>query len=172
VGNKASYGGGIYCWWSYPTLINTILWDNQAPIGKEIYLGTSADPSILSISYSDVDGGQLSAYIDSNCTLNWNDGMIDADPLFVTGPFGDYYLSQVAAGQSGGDENLFPLQAVNSPCVDAGKPELLLATTNTLIGTTTTRTDWVPDSGIIDMGYHYPLMDIQIPPGHQLEEVP
>ncbi len=36
-------------------------------------------------------------------------GNIDLDPLFVSGPDGDYYLSQIAAGQ-----------AVDSPCVDAG----------------------------------------------------
>ena len=59
------------------------------------------------------------------------------DPLFVSGPDGDYYLSQIAAGQP-----------VDSPCVDAGDPESPLING-------TTRTDEVPDSGIVDMGYHY-----------------
>jgi hypothetical protein len=65
--------------------------------------------------------------------------MIDADPLFVTGPQGNYYLSQIAAGQG-----------TDSPCVDTGDPA-----SHMIVGTT--RTDEVPDSGVVDMGYHYPL---------------
>jgi hypothetical protein len=66
-------------------------------------------PSTLTISCSDVKGGKSSIHVESNCTLNWGAGMIDADPLFVTGLEGDYYLSQIAAGQ-----------ASDSPCVDTG----------------------------------------------------
>ena len=66
-------------------------------------------------------------------------GNINSDPLFVTGPLGDYYLSQIAAGQ-----------AQNSPCVDTGDPA-----SSMIIGTT--RTDEIQDSGVVDMGYHYPL---------------
>ena len=40
-------------------------------------------PAILSIEYSDVKGGQASVHVDTGCTLNWGQGNIDADPLFV-----------------------------------------------------------------------------------------
>ncbi len=55
----------------------------------------------------------------------------------MTGPLGDYYLSQTAAGQ-----------AQTSPCVDAGDP---LAT----LPYGTTRTDEVPDAPPADIGFHY-----------------
>ncbi len=65
-------------------------------------------------------------------------GSFSADPMFVTGPDGNYYLSNTAAGQAG-----------TSPCVDTGNPTL------TSSGTGSTRSDHVSDTGIIDMGCHY-----------------
>ncbi|UCF44472.1 MAG: hypothetical protein JSV99_06070, partial [Planctomycetota bacterium] len=69
-------------------------------------------------------------------------GNIHSDPCFVSGPLGDYYLSQVAAGQE-----------IQSPCVDAGSD--LAANLGMWIHTT--RTDEVGDEGMVDMGYHYPM---------------
>lgn len=69
--------------------------------------------------------------------------VLDDDPLFVAGPADDYYLSQIAAGQT------FP-----SPAVDAGDPMSPL-----IPGTT--RTDEVLDSGLLDLGYH------RVPPGER-----
>jgi len=68
--------------------------------GTEIYIGTSAFPSDLTVSYSDVQGGEAAAYIDPGCTLIWQDGNIDHAPLFIGG--GDYHLS------------------AGSPCIDVG----------------------------------------------------
>lgn len=100
-GNTAGwYGGGICCLFSdSPTVCNTILWNNSAPSGPQISLqGNTA----LSISYSDVEGGQSQVYTGYNTTLTWGAGMIDSDPLF--------------AGCTGGDFHL----TINSPCRDAG----------------------------------------------------
>lgn len=69
-------------------------------------------------------------------------GNIHTDPCFVTGPLGDYYLSQTAAGQ-----------AVNSPCVDAGSD----TAANLKMDIFTTCTDHIGDAGTVDMGYHYPM---------------
>lgn len=66
---------------------------------------------------------------------------LSLDPLFATGPYGPYYLSQVAAGQ-----------AVNSPLVDAGGRTAADLGLDDL----TTRTDGVPDRGQADVGVHYP----------------
>ncbi|HPQ41531.1 MAG TPA: right-handed parallel beta-helix repeat-containing protein [bacterium] len=84
------------------------------------------------------------------------EGNISEDPLFVTGPGGDYYLSQVAAGQAG-----------DSPCVDAGAADAAAVCFTPFTGqycldTLTTRTDAVEDSGVVDMGFHY-ATDIEPP---------
>jgi hypothetical protein len=80
------------------------------------------------VTYSDIKG-------------SWpGTGNIDGDPCFVTGPEGDYYLSQIAAGQ-----------AVDSPCVDAGSR--LAASLG--MDDCTTRTDGMSDEGTVDMGFHY-----------------
>ena len=68
------------------------------------------------------------------------EGNINVDPLFVTGPEGDYYLSQTAAGQ-----------AEDSPCVDTGDPQADLFRGST-------RTDEIRDRDVLDMGYHYPAV--------------
>jgi len=148
TGNTAEErGGGIYCYTdSYPTIINSILWSNsvQSGEGKEAYINNG---STLTISYSDVDGGQASIYIEPGGSLNWEPGMINADPLFVSGPWGDFYLGQAGAGNS--MNSIHPRQLENSPCVNMGDPG------SEIMGGTT-RSDSVPDSGIVDMGYHYP----------------
>jgi hypothetical protein len=104
-------------------MIDCILWDG----GDEIW---NRNDSTITITYSDIWGG-------------WpGEGNIDADPLFVSAPLGEYYLSQTAAGQP-----------VDSPCVDAGSD----TAENLGLDTRTTRTDQVGDAGIVDMGYHYPI---------------
>jgi len=112
-------GGGIY---GAAIITNCILWGN-AP--DEIYGSSTA-------TYSDVQGGHA------------GEGNIDANPIFVTGPLGDYYLSQVGAGQWW-----------DSPCVDAGDEEI--GRLPDTLWTGTTRTDLKDDAGTIDMGYHYPI---------------
>ena len=98
TGNAADFGGGIYCYESSnPTATNCILWDDSAASGPEIYLTTN---SSLTVSYSDVEGGQGAAEVDGTSTLTWGSGNIDADPLF-TG-LGYYRLLNT------------------SPCIDTG----------------------------------------------------
>jgi len=141
--NAAMTGGGIrfFAPQETPVILNTILWSNHAAAGPEIWLGGSADTYTLRIDYSDVEGGLSSVYACSNCTIEWGHGMIDDDPIFVSTELSldDFYLSQIAAGQT-----------QNSPCLDTGGPDAPL-----LFGTT--RTDFVQDAGIRDMGYHSPL---------------
>jgi hypothetical protein len=84
AGNSAEYyGGGIaVSESSFATITNTILWDNNAPIGSEIAIIESPIPSAVTISYSDVQGGQDSVYVGWGSTLSWGAGMIDTLPLF------------------------------------------------------------------------------------------
>ena len=132
-------GDGIRCdASSFPTVLNSIIWGNEPA-----QISGSAQ-----VTYCDVEGGYAGT------------GNIDADPLFVKGPLGKYYLSQIAAGQS-----------QDSPCVDAGDDVIQWpCLANMVCGTT--RTDVEPDSGIMDMGFHYPLVGLKIPTGHSLEEAP
>jgi hypothetical protein len=71
--------------------------------------------------------------------------LIDADPLFVAGPAGDYYLSQAAAGQ-----------AQDSPALDAGN----VTATGAGMDALTTRTDHAFDAGAVDLGVHHAASDL------------
>lgn len=96
-------GGGIYCTMnSYPVVTNSILWNDTALEGPEIWIGHATHTSSLTISYSDVDGGQALAFVDANCTLNWGSGMIESDPLFAAPSAADFHLT------------------TGSPCLDSG----------------------------------------------------
>jgi len=101
-------------------------------------------------------------YVDTDSAINWdpntlvwkpNSHNINADPCFVFS--GEYFLSQFAAGQPLGNQ---------SPCVDAGSADV--DSPGIELGGYTTRTDSVPDVGIVDMGYHYLLFT---PPQYQLD---
>jgi predicted outer membrane repeat protein len=71
------YGPGIYCNFSFPTVVNSILWNDPLPDEKEIYISYGSEPQVV---YSDVKGG-------------WDgEGNIDSDPLFVA--YGDAHLSE------------------------------------------------------------------------------
>ena len=123
---SGSDGAAIRCWGSNAT--PTV--SNSILWGDamgEILLG--GVPATPVVTYSDVQGGWAGA------------GNISADPLFMHGPLHDYYLRQIAAGE-------FP----DSPCVDAGSDTAANLGLDTLI----TRTDGIPDAGIVDMGYHAP----------------
>jgi len=82
-------------------------------------------------TYCDIQGGYTGT------------GNIDSDPLFCSEPLHDYYLSQTVCGQS-----------FDSPCVDTGSD----TAANLGLDALTTRTDCMPDEGVVDMGYHAPYM--------------
>lgn len=131
IGNTSSHGGGIRCYdasmvlmnntialnSSYEgggiashqnstgTITNTIVWNNHVGgFGEEITIGSS---STINISYSDVKWGQDSVSIDTTSTLNWGEGMIDDDPLFLFPEKPDCRLLW------------------ESPCIDTGHPDSL-----------------------------------------------
>lgn len=130
--NHASDGGGaLACANASPVIKDSILWGNTI---DEIFL-FSGSPEI---SWCDVEGGW------SGSGTN-----IDADPLFVSGIDGDFYLSQTASGQS-----------ADSPCVDSGSGSAASFSFSVIdrtyyMDSLTTRTDNGSDSGQIDMGFHY-----------------
>jgi len=78
-------GGGLYIAEGSKTIIsNTIFWNNMADIGREMWIGTTANNSSVDIRYSDVKGGPSTyIYVDPACILTWGAGMISLDPLFA-----------------------------------------------------------------------------------------
>jgi hypothetical protein len=106
-GNSAGRGGGIACRVSSSAQVtNTILWNNTASdLGPEIYIAGSSNPSMLAVSYSDIEGGLASVVVQPGCTLDWGDGMIDADPLFINEVDSDYHLTYSSPCKDEGDNS-------------------------------------------------------------------
>jgi predicted outer membrane repeat protein len=151
VSGNTGFGGGLYCSYSASTDIkNSIFWDNNGLFGNEIAEATGFEGSPLcgdvSISYCDIRGGQASSsvYISSGCSNNWGLGNINIDPRFVNVAGGNFHLQHITAGQS-----------VNSPCIDAGG-DLAVSVGLSRYSTSTLGTS---DTGIVDLGYHYPIAD-------------
>jgi predicted outer membrane repeat protein len=96
-------GGGIYCYYnSSPSLVNCVMW-NDYP--EEVYLREDYYPNSITISYSDIQGGENGIVTNNNGIVYWLDGNIDEDPLFV-----------------GTGEHPYALLE-DSPCIDAGIPD-------------------------------------------------
>jgi predicted outer membrane repeat protein len=74
-------------------------------------------------------------------------GNIHEDPLWITGGFGPFYLSQTRAGQP-----------QTSPSMDAGEQYILQTLQGTYnLGNITTSILNQTDTGFADQGYHYPF---------------
>ncbi len=125
--NSAEDNGGSIYLTSNATvaLVNCTLSDNEADEGPCIYLGeetrvdilncitwgngeytvtSETDSHVVVINYSDIEGGQDGINLPEN-VVQWGDGNINDDPLFVNSNEGDYRLRD------------------NSPCIDTGDPD-------------------------------------------------
>jgi parallel beta-helix repeat protein len=102
--NTASVSaGGIYCYKSSNlTIDNTILWGDTATSASEILVANLGAPTSIQISYSDIQGRDDNVVCESGCTIDWGQGNIDINPLFVR--MDDQHLLK------------------DSPCIDAGDP--------------------------------------------------
>ena len=98
-------GGGVYIYGGSSTSVlatNCIFWNNSS---EEIYFEEQLPGnSSISISYSDVQGGEEGIITNGNGIINWLEGNIVNDPLFVNPSNANYHLTE------------------NSPCIDAGDP--------------------------------------------------
>ena len=93
-------GGSIYCSNnSHPAFVNCISWNNS-PL--EVEFKSDGNSNTITIAYSDIDGGEEGIETNNNGTVNWLEGNIDADPIFMDALVGDYHLTE------------------DSPCIDAG----------------------------------------------------
>ena len=150
IGNYASsYGGGIYCdHSSSPQISCTTIAVNSAPTGGGLYAYDYSHPkAINSIIWDNCGGGVTCEWYSSaeikytDIQGGWSDiGDIDEDPLFYDPDNKDFHLKQD------------PCQpGVFNPCKDAGKGTAFENKVDALW----TRTDGVPDTGKVDMGFHY-----------------
>lgn len=160
------------------TAVNNIFWKNVAPSGINAYIGQSylgTHPSSMSVQYCLIEGGQDSVLLDSECTLTWSEGNLDADPCFVDPGYwdanetvsdtnddcfvaGDYHLKSQAGHWDPTRETWVP-DDVTGPCIDTGDP-------NTPIGL-----EPFPNGDRINMGaYQVNYLNLAYIANHWLEE--
>jgi len=160
-------GGGIECR-SHGDLklVNCLLMDNTADIkgggihhelggksdvvcctflGNDIYTDNISSSEVKSSIFWNMDVNPFQGSVNaiySNIEGGYEgEGNIDEEPMFVSGPRGDYYLSCEAAGND-----------CSSPCIDAGSSEEIEGFNHSDY---VTRCDGVVDIGVADMGFHY-----------------
>jgi hypothetical protein len=142
---RNAYGGAVCSFGdSSPQIGNCILWANEAMYGNQIaVLMREQYPqrefySSATVTYSNVQAGQAAVFTDPNCTLQWNVGNIDADPLFAEPGYwdangtsnytnDDFWVDGGYRLKSEGwrwneKRALWTWDDVTSPCIDAGNP--------------------------------------------------
>ena len=125
VKNSANSGGAIYCWGSDVVVKNTILWANDADPGPQIALNVASSSSV-SISYSDIQGGEAAVYDPGN-GLVWDSNNIDTDPCLVSFDADgdpnvwDFHL-QSSYGRWDPNSRSWVTDSNTSACIDAGNP--------------------------------------------------
>ncbi|MGB8226996.1 MAG: right-handed parallel beta-helix repeat-containing protein, partial [Sedimentisphaerales bacterium] len=154
INNTAGiYGGAINCYdTSSPRIKNCTIASNtgDANLGGIYADGTSGPAIKNSILWNNGDDIYGTTDVNYSCIQDGDAGTgnnISTDPIFRRGPYpsdGNYYLSQIDANQLS-----------DSNCINTGDSNAadVFGGSNSSI---TTRTDNVPDSNIVDMGFHYP----------------
>jgi hypothetical protein len=172
-----SNGGGFYLYGGDTIIFNCLINLNTASDkGAGLYLGSNSYADVgnctISDNFSPIGAGFFNAgvILELYNSIIWNcgdipydgdghsdfmacnrdkDGNFTVDPMFVSGPRGDYYLSQVIAGQSS-----------DSPCLDRGNDMAYLDFPDSFnLNYTTTATNGKHDIAELqryDSGYHYP----------------
>jgi len=148
-GNKATNtqilsGGGIFAYWESDINVeNSVVWSNYP--NTVSVSGYGSDSGSFTASYSDIEGGLANISIYGDGIVNWLEGNIDDDPLFVVP------VDPTTAPTIAGDLHLTEI----SPCIDTGD----------------STTSYDPDGTITDMGaYYFHQGTLQIPENIQISK--
>jgi len=120
-GNSADQSGGGLDSFNRCSVavINSIVSVNTSPQGRQISLRNPA--ATLTIAYSNIANGQAGISVEGGSVLNWDEGNMDADPLFADPNNDDFHLKS-AAGRWDPNSQTWVQDDVTSPCIDAGDP--------------------------------------------------
>lgn len=125
--NVSDFGRALCSWMSSPTVRNSIFWTSYPFYGPTMLIGSAEFPSTLTISHSNVKQGKLGIFVESGCTLNWGDGMIQAPPLFVDAANLDLHLTYSSPCRGAGDNSVPQLPDFdfeNNPRVHEGAVDM------------------------------------------------
>jgi len=130
-------GGGFYCAsFSGPSLMNSISWNN---FPQEIYFFGFQEPCSITVSFSDIQGGEAEIETNGNGTVYWEEGNLDYDPLFCNPGNGDYSLAE------------------NSPCVEMGENGANMGATSIGCGAMDVDNNVTPGLFILHQNYPNPF---------------
>ncbi|MBU0756378.1 MAG: right-handed parallel beta-helix repeat-containing protein [Planctomycetes bacterium] len=178
--NTATYeeGGGLFCHGSLYScsmeVSNTILWNNHAASGPEIYITDDGNPAEVRIDHSMVKGGEAQVYVKPGCTLVWGANMltIETNPLFNDAGNDDYHLTQESCCINRGDNGVVSVDLIEDPdgdsrihmgAVDIGADEfadllLLESTSFTIQADTGGQVNFYLDAGLENSERKYYLL--------------
>ncbi|MBN1592654.1 MAG: DUF1565 domain-containing protein, partial [Candidatus Coatesbacteria bacterium] len=136
------YAGAVFAWSSQLLLENCTIAFNESFTGFGGVLSAGGDVEISDCIIWG-NGDDLWGCSANYCCIEDDDegeGNIHCNPMFVPGPLGDWYLN------------------MESPCVDAGS----MSAEEAGLSDRTTQADGFLDAGILDMGYHYPVVRLSL----------
>ena len=146
VEGSVSHGGDLLCQESSPVISNNTTVSNVAEgsnaNGGGIFCYDSS-PNIFDCiiwgNHASTDASLFECCDPCFCCIEgWDgggEGNVSDDPMFIVGPLGEYYLHP------------------DSPCIDAGSRSAFAAG----LSSWTTQVSGSPDTGAVDIGYHYPI---------------
>ena len=86
-------------------IVNTIIWGNTAPEHPQMRATKGSLPQpVMALDHVLLEGGCL----DTNAQQVSCSDVLDADPLFVDAPNGDYHLQTLSPAVDAGDQTLMP----------------------------------------------------------------
>ncbi|MHC4570246.1 MAG: hypothetical protein ACYTE3_31400, partial [Planctomycetota bacterium] len=111
---------GVFITGSSPTLSNLTIVSNNS--GIEAYTGSEPDITNTILWYN-TEGDLFGCQARYSCVERGGEGDITLDPLFADPDNGDYHLRS-ERGRYWPEYDIWVLDTVTSPCIDAGDPEV------------------------------------------------